>query len=136
MPLRPTAAALADVLTFNLLLQGAQPHAVGLIPAPWDKLAHVVFFGAIAIAVGIGLADAIAKASLPGRSASLLDFSADVLGADLAVTLRIAAVSVRRARNVPSGVQPGEPDAGPRLRSVRSLSPTRPTRGRNYRGRP
>jgi VanZ family protein len=117
VPLRLTAAVVAVVLTFNLFLQGAQPHAVGLIPAPWDKLAHVVFFGAIAalawvvlggrgrgagygaiaIAVGIGLADEIAQSLLPGRSAGVADLAADFVGAVLAVSV----LSALRARRLP-----------------------------------
>jgi len=114
MLLRLSAAAVAVVLTFSLFHQGAQPHAVGLIPAPWDKLAHVVFFGAIAalawvvlggrgpgarygaiaIAVGIGLADEIAQSLLPGRSAGIADLAADCMGAVLAVSV----LSALRAR--------------------------------------
>lgn len=112
--LRLAAAVVALALALNLFFHGAQPYSVGFFPEPWDKLAHLVVFGGIAalvwivvgsrgfagfacpiaVAIGIGMADEIAQSALPGRSASLLDFGADLAGAAFAV----AALSVLRAR--------------------------------------
>lgn len=39
-----TALVIAMLMLVALFVGGAQPEAAGLIPAPWDKLAHVVYF--------------------------------------------------------------------------------------------
>lgn len=100
--LRWTAGAIALALVGLLFHQGAQPYAVGLIPSPWDKLAHVALFGVIAalswlmtggrrpwasvaIAVIIGVADEAAQWALPGRRPGWDDLLADALGAGLVV---------------------------------------------------
>lgn len=113
--LRLAAAVLVAALAGNLFYHGAQPYAVGLIPSPWDKLAHLALFGgiaglawimlaargtgahlvAVAIAVGIGLLDEAAQSMLPGRSVDMIDIAADVVGAALAVLL-LAALRARR----------------------------------------
>jgi heme/copper-type cytochrome/quinol oxidase subunit 2 len=41
---RWAALAVAMLMLVSLFVGGAQPEAAGLIPAPWDKLAHVAFF--------------------------------------------------------------------------------------------
>lgn len=99
--LRLAAVAMAVGLPLGLLVGGAQPVAVGLIPAPWDKLAHTGVFALLAAAIGIasgwrgwpmamlalggaamvGLADEWHQMFLPGRSAGWDDFAADCLGA-------------------------------------------------------
>lgn len=84
-----------------LFIGGAQPEAVGLVPPPWDKLAHVgcffvltVFLGegfawplllVALVAAGIGAADEWHQLYLPGRSASTADWAADLLGVGLAL---------------------------------------------------
>lgn len=108
--LRLATIALLALLTANLFYHGAQPYAVGLIPSPWDKLAHLVLFaglaalawialgargvgaplGAIGITVAIGLLDEAAQSLLPGRSMDVVDIAADVGGAVLAVLLLVA----------------------------------------------
>jgi len=90
-------------LPAGLLVGGAQPVAVGLIAAPWDKLAHAVVYAVLACAIGyasclrgraamlVGMAGALAvgvldewhQMSLPGRAAGLDDLLADALGAAL-----------------------------------------------------
>lgn len=94
-------AILVVALLFYL---GSKPIAVGLFPAPFDKLAHFCLYFAIAallwiafdgrlpllvmlLTVGIGAADEWHQASLPGRSADYGDFLTDVLAAGLAVVL-------------------------------------------------
>ena len=91
----------------NLFWHGSQPYAVGLIQAPWDKLAHLVlyagFCGAAWITLGgarpaadvlaplaaiaIGLADEILQSFNPGRVVGIADLAADAVGALLAVAL-------------------------------------------------
>jgi heme/copper-type cytochrome/quinol oxidase subunit 2 len=43
------ALAVAMLMLAALFMGGAQPEAAGLIPAPWDKLAHVAFFFVFAL---------------------------------------------------------------------------------------
>ena len=101
--LRLAAVALAIGLPLGLLIGGAQPVAVGLIPPPWDKLAHAAVFALLAAAIGyasgwrggrmlvvafvgamaVGLADEWHQMFLPGRSAGLDDLAADATGAAL-----------------------------------------------------
>jgi VanZ family protein len=95
---RAVAFAAAVVLAVNLFVLGAQPIAVGLIPSPWDKLAHAALFAAlgallmiasagrwgalaVAVLVAIALADEFLQANLPGRVVSVADLAADAVGA-------------------------------------------------------
>lgn len=94
-------AAMAVVLIgAGLYALGAQPFAVGLFPAPWDKLAHVATFALIGAATGLasgargwrmllycvagatltGAMDELHQAYLPGRTASWADLGADAMG--------------------------------------------------------
>lgn len=99
--MRWVALALAIGLPLGLLVGGAQPVAVGLVPAPWDKLAHASVFAVLAAAIGyasglrgmpmallalggasvIGMADEWHQVFLPGRSAGWDDLAADFAGA-------------------------------------------------------
>lgn len=109
-------AALTLALSAAVLyVGGAQPVAVGLFPAPWDKLAHLLTFSVVGMAAGlasgmrgwrmalccvggallVGGMDEIHQMFLPGRSASWSDLAADAAGgllgaAALAVFNRIA----------------------------------------------
>jgi VanZ family protein len=109
-------AALTVVLSAAVLyVGGAQPVAVGLCPAPWDKLAHLFTFAVIGMAAGlaggmrgwrmavwcvagallVGAMDELHQMFLPGRSASWSDLIADAAGgvlgaAVLAVLHRLA----------------------------------------------
>ena len=92
------------LLVPGLFVGGAQPVAVGLIPVPWDKVAHCVLFSgfagliglsagllplrrsgllvlAFAGALAIGIADELHQATLPGRQAGWDDLAADAVGA-------------------------------------------------------
>lgn len=91
-----TVAASAAVL----YVAGAQPVAVGLFPAPWDKLAHLLTFAVVGAAAGlaggmrgwrmalcciagallVGGMDEVHQMFLPGRSASWYDLAADAAG--------------------------------------------------------
>lgn len=98
-----------------LYVGGAQPVAVGLFPAPWDKLAHLLTFAVVGMAAGlacgmrgwrmalcclsgallVGGMDELHQMFLPGRSASWADLAADAAGgllgaAALAVLDRLA----------------------------------------------
>jgi VanZ family protein len=103
-----------------LFVGGRQEFAVGLFPAPWDKLAHAAYFGSLTallwmaggaravlgpvlIAAGVGLADELHQATLPGREASLADFTVDVAAAAVAGTLLRSGMRspARRSREPP-----------------------------------
>lgn len=88
-------------LSGALFIGGAQPQAVDLVPAPWDKLAHAVVYAMLTMSCGLlipaprtllpwlGLAAALAlglldewhQSGLPGRHAGLDDLLADAAGA-------------------------------------------------------
>ena len=98
--LRLAAAASVIILAAGLYLLGAQPLAVGLFPAPWDRLAHATTFAVVGSATGlasgtrgwrmvvccvagavvVGAVDELHQTFLPGRSASWADFGADLAG--------------------------------------------------------
>jgi hypothetical protein len=101
---RRLCIACAAIMVFMLFWLGAKPVAVGLFPAPWDKLAHFLTYGTIAalLAVGvkrrqpstlillvslIGALDEWHQVYLPGRSSDIADFLTDVAAAIVAVTL-------------------------------------------------
>lgn len=82
-----------------LFIGGAQPQAVGLIPAPWDKLVHIGYFFVLAFLMArfiplsvmwaaafcllVAVADETHQMFLPGRLASWEDGLADVIGVGL-----------------------------------------------------
>ena len=96
---RSIALTLLALMLLALFVGGAQPQAAGLVPEPWDKLAHAAFFYVfslllsrftslpialvIMLAVLVGAADEIHQISLPGRVAGWDDWLADVAGACL-----------------------------------------------------
>ncbi len=102
-------AAAVLLLVAGLFVGGAQPVAVGVLTAPWDKLAHTTVFAvltallalalqgrppgarwalrpgaALAVAAllagAVGVADELHQATLPGRVAGLDDLLADAVG--------------------------------------------------------
>lgn len=101
--LRVTAVLLAVGLPLGLYIGGAQPVAVGLVPPPWDKLAHASVFALLAACIGygsglrghamlllafgaavaVGALDEWHQVYLPGRSAGLDDLTTDAVGAAL-----------------------------------------------------
>ena len=98
--LRILAALSVALAARALYILGAQPVAVGLIPSPWDKLAHLLVFGMVGAAAGVasgkrgwlmalycvagatmvGTMDELHQAFLPGRAASWPDLAADLIG--------------------------------------------------------
>lgn len=98
----PLAAALLGLFFWG----GNQPEAAGLIPAPWDKLAHLAWFAVLAgllrlgldgrwtpavlaFCLGVALWDEWRQLSLPGRMAGWDDLLADGLGIALGVWLAV-----------------------------------------------
>lgn len=116
---RSLCLVLAVAVIVQLFYLGAKPMAAGLIPPPWDKLAHFVVYSAITVllwigtagrmplavlaaVVAIGALDELHQASLPGRAADAWDFLADVCaGAGTALTMLLlyGASGPRRARS-------------------------------------
>jgi len=104
---RALAAAGFVLVTASLFIGGAQPEAVGLFDAHWDKLAHFALFAllgalfmlaanlerprlALVVVALVAIADELAQTRLPGRQADLADLAADVAGALCAVLLMLA----------------------------------------------
>jgi VanZ family protein len=91
--------ALLMLMLVALFVGGAQPQAVGIVPAPWDKLAHAVFFcvfavllsRAVSLPIGwiiilallVGAVDEWHQLFLPGRMAGWDDWLADLVGASV-----------------------------------------------------
>jgi VanZ family protein len=95
---------LAAALVAHLFVEGGDPDNAGLFAAPWDKLAHLCFYAAVAgllllanslraplaiwlVVVGIGALDEWVQRSASWRSSDPIDLAADALGALLAVTV-------------------------------------------------
>ena len=89
---------LAAAIVLALFVLGRLPGAGSPFPSPWDKLAHLCAYGALAICLRlgaghlpatwvvlitatIGLLDEFHQAFIPGRTASMIDFLADACGA-------------------------------------------------------
>ncbi len=103
-PITPHSSAVALLVALGivaaLFIGGRQAGAVGLIPHPWDKLAHAGIFALLACAIGlssnrrgwgrlavafsgallVGALDEWHQVFLPGREADLSDFIADLIG--------------------------------------------------------
>jgi len=92
------------LMVFSLFYVGSKPVAVGLFQPPWDKVAHGVFFSAIAVlfwvaangrwpvlialaVIAIGGLDELHQMNLPGRSADWADFLVDMLSSAVAIGL-------------------------------------------------
>lgn len=88
----------ATIIITSLFWLGAKPVAIGLFPPPLDKIAHFSTFGLIAAMLWfslfrgrpwlvialvslVGAADEIHQIFLPGRSAGLDDWTADIFAA-------------------------------------------------------
>lgn len=98
------AGLVALAMIASLIRLGETSLAVGLIPSPWDKLAHAATFGVIALSLWLAagrrwllacaaLALALAcydewrQLMLPGREADMYDLLANTVGIVLAVGL-------------------------------------------------
>ena len=103
MKVRFIAGVFVVLMLIALFVGGAQPQAAGLIPVPWDKLAHVAFFYiftllllrfvempialVIVLAVLVGTMDEVHQLTLPGRMAGWDDWLADVAGIGLGLAM-------------------------------------------------
>jgi VanZ family protein len=103
MTTRAMAIVLVIFMLAALFIGGAQPLAVGLFAAPWDKLAHATFFFiftyllarfvglpialVMILALLVGAGDEIHQHFLPGREAGFDDWLADAVGAGLGLIL-------------------------------------------------
>ena len=120
---RAACLAAAVAITFELFHLGAQPAAAGLVPAPWDKLAHFIVYAlltallwkatggrlpvvVVAAVMLVGGLDELHQAGLPGRFASVGDFLVDA-GAALCTGGILMALDARNARLL-AGSQPAE----------------------------
>jgi VanZ family protein len=109
---RATGLAAAMVLIATLFVIGAQPIAVGLIPSPWDKLAHGLLFATLGVLlviaaagrrawlvlatlIAVAITDELLQGNLPGRVVSVADLAADVAGAVAGVTAMTLALARR-----------------------------------------
>ena len=98
MKARRTCLLLALLMIAGHFSFGATPAAVGLVPFPLDKLAHVLLFGAFAFLLNAGLggyrpllafalvgflgaADEFYQSFLPGREGDWSDVLSDLIGA-------------------------------------------------------
>ncbi len=103
----------ALVLLSMFVWGGNQPEAAGLIPPPWDKLAHLAWFAVLAgllhvglglrrgvwvvvFCLGVGLWDEWRQLSLPGRAAGWDDLLFDGLG--IGVGIWLAGIASPRSR--------------------------------------
>ena len=109
------AMLLSVGLPLTLWLGGAQPIAVGLFTAPWDKVAHITVYAVLSCAIGfasgrrgfsamaigfagallVGLLDEASQMRLPGRTADIDDLVADAVGAALGTTVLAVRIHVR-----------------------------------------
>ena len=110
----------AAILVVALFWGGSQPFAVGLFPAPYDKLAHSLYFATLSLLLwfgtggrwpvllflvvsAIGGLDELHQATLPGRQAGFYDFLTDTLAAGLTITAlewnKIALEELQRGMN-------------------------------------
>ncbi len=88
--------AVAVVAVVLLFVLGAQPFAVGIVPPPFDKLAHALVFGAMLLVLDCALvlplwlamlvtlllsvADELHQLWLPGRVPGVADWLAGAVG--------------------------------------------------------
>ena len=93
--LRCLCLLLAAAVVFQLFYLGSQQFAPGLVPAPWDKLAHLTVYSAITAllwigtggimpvlvivaVIAIGALDELHQAGVPGRHAAIDDLLVDI----------------------------------------------------------
>jgi len=107
----------AAILVAALFWGGSQPFAVGLFPAPYDKLAHSLYFATLSLLLWFGTGgkwpvllfvavsvigglDELHQATLSGRQAGFYDFLTDTVAAGLTITVlewnKVALEALRR----------------------------------------
>jgi hypothetical protein len=94
----------AATLVVVLFWGGSQPFAAGLVPVPYDKLAHSLYFGVLSMLLwfgtggrwplllvvavsAIGGLDELHQGALPGRVADFSDFLFDAVAAGLTIAV-------------------------------------------------
>jgi hypothetical protein len=118
---RPFYLLGAATLVVALFWGGSQPFAVGLFPAPYDKLAHSLYFATLSLLLwfgtggrwpvllfvavsAIGGLDELHQATLPGRQAGFYDFLTDTVAAGLIIAAlakyKTSLAELRYGRNV------------------------------------
>ena len=120
---RLACLAAASIVIVELFWLGAKPIAVGLIPPPWDKLAHVTTFLTISLLLWLGAglsrrfgimsavlvlacADELHQTWLPGRSADWQDLAADIFALILFLAIATAYSKFTSATTtVPSSIR-------------------------------
>jgi VanZ family protein len=132
--MRALALAGFVLVAANLFWHGAQPYAVGAVPAPWDKLAHVVLYAGFSgaawvvlagrrrtadllapiAAIALGVLDEFAQSFSPGREVGLWDLAADATGAVAAAMLLASARHLLRRDERAHGARPARPGLSPR----------------------
>jgi len=111
----------AAILVVALFLGGSQPFAVGLFPAPYDKLAHSLYFATLSLLLWFGTGgqwtvllflavstigglDELHQATLPGRQAGFYDFLTDTVAAGVVIAAlekyKISLAELRNGKNV------------------------------------
>ncbi len=117
MPLHRLALLPAFVLLAMYFWGNSQPEAAGLIPSPWDKLAHLGWYAVLAglLLTGFGrkawpwilagtfiLAgwDEWRQAALPGRQPGVDDWLADATGILIGLWLTGAMIRSKRRKDI------------------------------------
>ena len=102
--MRTLCLVAAATLVIALFWLGGKPYAGQLFLPPWDKLAHIAVYGALAgllwigtgardplpvvvVVLMVGVLDELHQAALPGRTADLADIFADACGIGVAFLL-------------------------------------------------
>lgn len=107
-------------MPLGLWIGGAQPVAVGLVGAGWDKLVHLGVYAVLAVSIGmasrlrgggallagfagavlVGAVDEWNQMQLPGRAAEWGDLLADASGAALGCAALVVLARLRNRRAV------------------------------------
>lgn len=110
---RRLSACTSVLLALGVFIVGAQSEAAGLLQPHWGALVRLALFGGFALILHLGLqrrwlgslisaallgaADEIHQVWLPGRNASLADWTVDIFGAAVCLVL-VSLVAKRRSR--------------------------------------
>lgn len=130
MSLHRLALLPALVLLAGYFWGNSQPEAAGLIPAPWDKLAHLAWYAVLAGLLLTGFSrrawpwilaallllagwDEWHQAALPGRQPGVDDWIADALGVSIGLWVARMVVDLSRREGIPA---PRNPQSGGRHR--------------------
>jgi len=119
---RPFYILAAAALVVALFWGGSQPFAVGLFPAPYDKLAHSLYFATLSLLLWFGTGgkwpvllfvavsvigglDELHQATLSGRQAGFYDFLTDTVAAGVVIAAlekyRSSLAQLRFGKNLP-----------------------------------